>query len=120
MDNLNDRNVINRALENVKENIRLSAKERLSLHEWKPHKQSFDEECSQFLVRRKQTKMQWLQGPNQSNLDNLINARHEASRHFRNKKSECLKAKINELETKSKNKNIRELHRVIKDFKKGH
>jgi hypothetical protein len=34
--------------------------------------------------------MQWLQDPNQSNLDNLNNARHEASRHFRNKKREHL------------------------------
>jgi hypothetical protein len=31
------------------------------------------------------------------NLDNLKNARQEASRHFRNKKREYLKAKINEL-----------------------
>jgi hypothetical protein len=42
--------------------------------------------------------MQWLQNPNQSNLDNLKNARQEASRHFRNKKREYLEAKINELE----------------------
>jgi hypothetical protein len=48
--------------------------------------------------------MQWLQNPNQSNVDNLNNARSEASRHFRNKKKEYLKSKINELETKSKNK----------------
>jgi hypothetical protein len=31
-----------------------------------------------------------------------------------------LKAKINELETNSKNKNIRDLHRGISDFKKGY
>jgi hypothetical protein len=29
--------------------------------------------------------MQWLQDPNKSSLDNLNNARHEASRHFRKK-----------------------------------
>jgi hypothetical protein len=63
--------------------------------------------------------MQWLQNPNQSNLDNLNNARQEASRHFRNKKREYLKAKINELEINSKNKNIRELYRVINYYKKG-
>jgi hypothetical protein len=56
----------------------------------------------------------------QSNIDNLNNARHEASRHFRNKKCEYLKAKINELETNNKNKNIRELHRGISYFKKGY
>jgi hypothetical protein len=64
--------------------------------------------------------MQWLQDPNHSNSHNLNNARHEASRHFRNKKREYLKAKIDELETSSKNKSIRELYREITDFKKGY
>jgi len=45
--------------------------------------------------------MHWLQDPNQSNVDNLNNLRREASRHFRNKKKEYLKAKINELEANS-------------------
>jgi len=36
------------------------------------------------------------------NMDNLNNVRHEASRHFRNKKKAYLKAKIVELENKSK------------------
>jgi hypothetical protein len=43
--------------------------------------------------------MQWLQDPNQSNLDNCNNVIQEASRHFRNKKKEYLKAKFVELET---------------------
>jgi hypothetical protein len=64
--------------------------------------------------------MQWLQNSNQSNADNLNNVRREASRHFRNKEKEYLKAKINELETNSKNKNIRDLYRGINDFKKGY
>jgi hypothetical protein len=64
--------------------------------------------------------MQWLQNPNQSNLHNLNNARQEASRLFRNKKRGYLKAKINELEINSKNKNIRKLYRGIYDFKKGY
>jgi len=38
--------------------------------------------------------MQWLYEPNQSNVDNLNNVRCEARRHFRNKKKEYLKAKI--------------------------
>jgi len=38
--------------------------------------------------------MQWLQNPNQSNVDNLNNVRCEASRHFRNKKKENLQAKM--------------------------
>jgi hypothetical protein len=64
--------------------------------------------------------MQWLEDPNQSNLDNLNNARHEASRYFRKKEREYLKAKINALETNSKNKNIREMYRGSSDFKKGY
>jgi hypothetical protein len=36
-----------------------------------------------------------------------------------NKKKEFLKAKIDELETDSKIKNIRDLYRNISDFKKG-
>ena len=51
--------------------------------------------------------MQWVQDRNQNNIDNLNNIRREASRHFRNKKKEYPKAKINELETHTKTKNIR-------------
>jgi hypothetical protein len=40
------------------------------------------------------------------NGDNLKNVSRETSRHFRNKKREYLKGKINELEMNSKNKNI--------------
>jgi hypothetical protein len=38
--------------------------------------------------------MQWLQDFNLSNVDNVNNVRHEASRHFRNKKKEYLEAKM--------------------------
>jgi len=51
--------------------------------------------------------MQWLYHPNQSNVDNLNNVRREVNRHFRNQKKEYLRAKIDELETNSKTKNIR-------------
>jgi hypothetical protein len=46
----------------------------------------FDAECAQFLDKRKQTKIQLLQNPNQSNGDNLNNIRRKASRHFRKKR----------------------------------
>jgi hypothetical protein len=72
------------------------------------------------LDKRKQAKIQWLQNPNQNNEDNLHNVRREASRHFRNKKKGYLKAKINELETNSKNKNIRDLYSGISEFKRGY
>jgi hypothetical protein len=60
-----------------------------------------------------------LQEPSEANEDNLSDVRWEASRHFRNKKREYLKDKINELESNSKNKNIRDLFRGINEFKKG-
>jgi len=63
--------------------------------------------------------MQWLQDPNPSNVDNLDNVRHEASRYSRNKNKEYSKAKIDELLSSSKIKNIRYLYRGISDFKKG-
>ena len=50
-------------------------------------------------------------------VDNLNNVWHGAGRHFRNKKKAYLKAKIDELETNSKIKNIRDLYRGINDFK---
>jgi len=53
-------------------------------------------------------------------IDNLNNVRRDASRHFRNKKNAYRKAKIEELETNSKIKNIRDLYRGINDFKKGY
>jgi len=39
------------------------------------------------------------QVPNQSNVDHLNNVTRKASRHFRNKKKEYRKGKIDELET---------------------
>jgi len=44
----------------------------------------------------------------------------QLSRHFSNKKKEYLKARIDELETNSKAKNIRDLYRGINEFKKGY
>jgi hypothetical protein len=70
--------------------------------------------------RRKWDKLKWLQDPREGNEDNLSNVRRKASRHFRNKKREYLKDKINEIELNSKNKNIRDLHRGITEFKKGY
>jgi len=60
-----------------------------------------------------------LQDPSQGNVDNLNSVRREASRHLRNEKKSYRKAKIEEVETNSKIKNIRHLCRGISDFKKG-
>jgi hypothetical protein len=80
----------------------------------------FNKGLSNLLDQRKQAKLQWLQDPSQINGDNLKNTRHESSRHFRNKKREYLKDKINELVTHSKTKNIRDLCRGMEEFQNGH
>jgi len=56
------------------------------MYELKQHKPWFDEECLGSLDQRKKAKMQWVQAPSQSNVDDLNNVRREASRHFRGKK----------------------------------
>ena len=65
---LKDGQFINRAWENIKENVKISAKEILGLYELKQHTPCFDEESLGFLNQRKQSKMQWVQDPNQSNV----------------------------------------------------
>jgi hypothetical protein len=111
---------INNAWETIRENIKILAKESLGYFELKKHKPWFDEGCSKLLDQRKQAKLQWLQDPSELNGDNLNSVRREASRHFRNKKREYLKDKINELATNSKNKNIRDLSGGINEFKRDY
>jgi len=111
LENSDDDEDVNRNWENIKENIQTSAKESLGLDEFKQNKLWFDEECLGFLDQRKRAKIQWIQDPSQSNVDNLNKVRREVSRHFRNKKKAYLRAKI---------QNIRDLYRGISDFKKGY
>jgi len=54
----------NRSGENIKGNIKTSAKEILVLYELKQHKPWFHKECLVSLDLRKQAKMQWIQDPN--------------------------------------------------------
>jgi len=113
--NLSNDEDVNRTWENIKEIIKISAKESLGLHELKQNKPWFDEECLGLLDQSKRAKMQWIQDPSQSKVDNLNKVRREVSRHFRNKKKAYLIAKIEELETNSKIQNIRDLYRGIND-----
>jgi uncharacterized protein (DUF2461 family) len=85
----------------------------------KKHKLWFDEGHSKLLHQRKRAKLQLLQDPSKRSGDNLTTILCEASRHFRNKKSEYLKDRINEHATNSKNKNIRNPCRGIHEFKSG-
>jgi hypothetical protein len=66
LENLSDDEDVDRTWENIKENIRTSAKESLGLHELMQNKPWFDEECLGFLGQRKRAKMQWIQEPSQS------------------------------------------------------
>jgi hypothetical protein len=86
----------------------------------KQHKPSFDEEYSRYLDQRKEAKNQWVQDQNQSNIVTLRYAIRQASRHFGNREKECLKAKIDELETNSMIKHIRDLCMCISHFEKGY
>jgi hypothetical protein len=118
--NFEDSENINRAWDNIRENIKILAQGSLGYCESKHHKPWFDGECSQLFDRRKQAKVQWLQDPREANEDNLSDVRQEASRYFRNKEREYLKDTINDLESNSKNKNIRDLYRGTNEFKKGY
>jgi flagellar basal body-associated protein FliL len=55
---LKDSKDINRAWENIKENIKTSAQESQCLHELKQHKPWVDEECLHYFDQRKKAKMQ--------------------------------------------------------------
>ena len=71
LENLSDSKDINRAWENIKDNIKTSDKESLGLFELKQHKHWFGEECLGFLDQREQANTQWVQDPNQSNTGSL-------------------------------------------------
>ena len=83
--NISDDGDINMTWENIKENIKTSAKKSLGLHELKQHKAWFDDECLHFLDERKLGKLQWTQDISQRNVDNLSNIRSQTLRYFRKK-----------------------------------
>jgi hypothetical protein len=72
-----------------------------------------EEGCSKLLVQMRQAKLQWLEDPSETNVHNVNNIRREASRHFRTKKREYMKDKIDELATNNKNKIITDMYRLI-------
>ena len=92
----------------------------LGLHELNQNKPWLVEECLGFLDPKKRAKLQWIEEPRLSNVVILNNVRREVSRHFRNKKKAYFREKFEELETKSKIQNIRDLYRGFNYFKKGY
>jgi hypothetical protein len=77
LENVSGDEDINRAWESMKENIETSATESLGMHERKQHNPCFDKECLLILDQRKQAKMQRIQDPSRSNIDNLNNVRRD-------------------------------------------
>ena len=83
LENLSVCEDINWTWQFIKEYIKTSAKQSVGVHELKRHKPWFDEECLGFLDQRKQDKMNWVQDPSQSILDNINNVRSESSGYLR-------------------------------------
>jgi hypothetical protein len=119
-ENVSEDEVINRAWENMKEDIKTSDTDSLGLQELKKHKPCFDKKCLGFLDQRKQGVMQWGTESKAKQCNNMINVSREASRHFENKRNGYIKAKLEELETNCKVKNIKGLYSGISDFKKSY
>jgi hypothetical protein len=71
LENFDDNMNMNTGWENIRENIKTSAKESLGHYEFQQHKPWFDDECSKLIDKRKQAKLQWLQNPSQVNGDNM-------------------------------------------------
>jgi hypothetical protein len=63
--NFDDNVDMNRAWENIRKNIKISAEQSLGHYELQQHEPWFDDECSQSTDRRKQAKLQWLQNLSQ-------------------------------------------------------
>jgi hypothetical protein len=61
-----------------------------------------------------------LQEPIEVSEHNLSDVWRAASRHFRNKKREYLKDRINELQSNNENTNIRDMYRGVNEFQKGY
>ncbi|KAJ4437553.1 hypothetical protein ANN_17698 [Periplaneta americana] len=111
---------VNSVWENIRDSIKIAAEQSIGYYETKKKKPWFDEDCCMVVERRKWAKLKFLQDPVEEKRDNYFNERREASRTLRNKKRGYLKEKLNEVETNSKNKNIRDLYKGIKEFKNGY
>jgi hypothetical protein len=80
----------------------------------------FDEECLELANKRKQTKLLWLQNPNNQTAEDFSNVRRDNCIMSRKRKRDYMKAKFKNLEENSKDKNIREMYKGIIEFKKGY
>jgi hypothetical protein len=67
LENLVDFKGTSRALGNIRENMKISSRERLGHYEWKQHKLGCDEAYSEFMHQCNQTKFEWIQDASQVN-----------------------------------------------------
>lgn len=103
MENFDYRGDINRDWENFRENVKISAQDCLGQYERKLHKPWFDNECSEFVDRRKQPRLEWLQTPAQNYADNLNHVVPKNIKYFM-KEAGIFERKIYDLVTNSKKK----------------
>ncbi|KAJ4449477.1 hypothetical protein ANN_00876 [Periplaneta americana] len=111
---------VNSVWENIRDSIKIAPEQSIGYYETEKKKPWFDEDCCMVVQRRKQATLKFLQDPVEEKRDNYFNERREARRTLRNEKRGYLKEKLNEVETNSKNKNIRDLYKGIKEFKNGY
>ena len=78
----------------------------------------FDQESSELANKRKQAKLIWLTNLNDQNAEDLTNIWRDICKNFRKKKRDCLKVKVNNLDEKSKTKNIQQMYKDTNEFKK--
>ena len=76
----------------IRDSIKASAKEKVGILETIRNKPWFDEECSELANTRKQTKLLWLQSPNNQTAEDFSNVRHDTCRMFRKKKCDYMMA----------------------------
>ncbi|KAJ4435014.1 hypothetical protein ANN_23587 [Periplaneta americana] len=113
---------VNSVWENIRDSIKIAAEQSIGYYETKKKKQWFDEDCCIVVERRKQAKLKFLQDPVEEKRDTVIISMKDGKQVVRLgiKKRDYLKEKLNEVETNSKNKNIRDLYKGIKEFKNGY
>ena len=102
---------VNDTWENIRDNIKVAVGESMGYYQVKKKKPWFGDDCSKVVERRKKAKLKFLQYPTQLNRDNYNIERRETRQ-----KRDYLKGKLSEIETNSKDRNIRDLYKGIKDF----
>jgi hypothetical protein len=63
LENLDDNGGINRAWNAIRKKTKISARQSIGHCESKHHKPCFDDECSELVYQRKQTRLWWLLDP---------------------------------------------------------